>query len=82
MRGRSYVEDDVRLGLGGRSAVNGIYDRQHVESVLKRAGVPDEQYHAILDEIRFPIAIEGLQAVLARFGITHDGLIDRLGGSP
>jgi hypothetical protein len=62
--------------------MDGTYDRSHVESVLTRAGVPVEQRTALLDEIRFPIALDALQALLARHGITHDGLISRLGGSP
>jgi hypothetical protein len=59
-----------------------MYDRQHVESVLERVGAPKDRRDAILDEITFPIDLEGLQAVLARHGITHDSLIDRMGGSP
>lgn len=62
--------------------MTGVYDRAHVESVLTRVGVPEERRNAILDEIHFPVDLEGLQALLARQGITHDGLIDRMGGSP
>jgi hypothetical protein len=35
-----------------------------------------------LDEIHFPIDLDGLQAFLAPLGITHDGLVHRMGGSP
>jgi len=59
-----------------------LYDRAHVESVLRRAGVPKDRRNAILDEIRFPLDIGALQDFLAHEGITHDGLIDRMGGSP
>jgi hypothetical protein len=59
-----------------------LYDRSHVELVLTRAGVPDELRNVLLNELRFPIRLEALQAVLAAHGITHDGLISRLGGSP
>jgi len=62
--------------------MDGQYDRSHVESVLTRAGVAVEQRTAILDEIRFPIELDALLTLLARHGITHDGLISRLGGSP
>jgi hypothetical protein len=59
-----------------------MYDRQHVDSVLKRAGVPEVQRNVILDEIRFPIHLDALQVFLAARGITHDGLISGIGGSP
>ena len=62
--------------------MNDMYDRAHVESVLKRVGAPAERRNAILDEIRFPVTLEELQTLLAPFGITHDHLIDRMGGSP
>lgn len=59
-----------------------LYDRQHVDSVLKRVGIPDERRNAILDEIHFPIQLGALQTFLAARGITHDGLTGRMGGSP
>jgi hypothetical protein len=62
--------------------VNGMYDRQHVDSVLKRVGMPDERRNAILDEIHFPIELDALQAILEPLGVTHDALINRMGGSP
>ncbi|MFL6117009.1 MAG: hypothetical protein ACJ786_37500 [Catenulispora sp.] len=62
--------------------MNEMYDRQHVDSVLKRIGVPTDRRNAILDEIPFPIDLDGLQAFLAAHGITHDGLISGMGGSP
>jgi len=62
--------------------VNEMYDRQHVDSVLKRVGVPGDRRNAILDEIHFPIRLDALQAFLVARGITHDGLISRMGGSP
>lgn len=58
------------------------YDRQHVEAVLTRVGVPEDRRNAILNEIRFPIGLDALQALLAPLGITHDALINRMGGSP
>ena len=62
--------------------MNAMYDRQHVDSVLKRVGVPQDRRNAILDEIHFPIDLNALQAFLAPLGITHDALINRMGGSP
>jgi hypothetical protein len=62
--------------------VNQTYDRQHVESVLTRVGVPTDRRNAILDEIHFPVDLGTLQAILAPLGITHDVLVSRMGGSP
>jgi hypothetical protein len=59
-----------------------LYDRTHVESVLRRAGVPKDRRDELLNEIHFPLDLAALQDLLARQGITHDGLIDRMGGSP
>jgi hypothetical protein len=59
-----------------------MYDRQHVDSVLKRVGVPQDRRNAILEEMHFPIGFDALQTFLAVRGITHDGLISRMGGSP
>jgi hypothetical protein len=59
-----------------------MYDRQHVDAVLKRFGIAQDQRNAILDEIHFPLDLDALQAVLAVHGITHDGLISGMGGSP
>ena len=70
-----------RLGSGGR-LVNAMYDRQHVDSVLKRVGVPQDRRNAILDKIQFPIDLNALQAFLEPLGITYDALINRMGGSP
>ncbi|HKC29332.1 MAG TPA: hypothetical protein VKB75_15060 [Jatrophihabitans sp.] len=62
--------------------MNELYDRQHVESVLRRVGVPTDRRNAILDEIHFPIDLDALQAFLAPLGITRDALVSRMGGSP
>ena len=62
--------------------MNAIYDRQHVDSVLKRVGVPEDRRKAMLDEIHFPIDLNARQAFLAPLRITHDALINHMGGSP
>lgn len=62
--------------------MNEMYDRQHVDSVLERIGVPPDRRNAILDEVDFPINLDDLQTFLTARGITHDGLISRMGGSP
>lgn len=67
--------------MGGRP-VTDMYDRQHVDAILRRAGAPKERRDEILDDIRFPISLDDLQGILQVHGITHDFLIDRMGGSP
>jgi hypothetical protein len=62
--------------------MNAMYDRQHVESVLTRVGLPKDRRDAILDQIHFPIDLNALQALLAPQGITHEALVNRMGGSP
>jgi hypothetical protein len=59
-----------------------MYERPHVDSVLRRVGVPEDRRNAILNEVHFPIDLDGLQALLEPLGITHDALVDRMGGSP
>lgn len=58
------------------------YDRQHVESVLKRVGVPEAQRTSILSQIQFPVDLQALQGYLEPLGISHDYLVSRMGGSP
>jgi hypothetical protein len=58
------------------------YDRQHVDSVLKRIGIPKDGRNAILDEIQFPVDLNALEEFLAPLGITRDALVSRMGGSP
>jgi hypothetical protein len=62
--------------------VNEMYDRKHVDSVLKRVGMETDRRNAILDEIQFPIDVDALQALFGPLGITHDTLISGMGGSP
>jgi hypothetical protein len=62
--------------------MDAMYDRQHVDSVLERVGVEKDQRDEILNEIDFPIEFHALQALLAPYGITHDALVNRMGGSP
>jgi hypothetical protein len=62
--------------------MNAMYDRQHVDSVLTHVGVPKDRRDAILDQIHFPIDLDALQALLAPHGITHESLVNRMGGSP
>ena len=55
--------------------------RQHVVEVLRTAGLPevaDEANRSLPEELDLERAAE----FLARYGITKDALISRMGGSP
>jgi hypothetical protein len=55
--------------------------RQHVVEVLRTAGLPDvadEANQSLPEELDLERAAE----FLARYGITKDALISRMGGSP
>ena len=45
-----------------------LYDRAHVESVLARVGMPKDRRDLILDDVRFPLQLTELQALLAMHG--------------
>jgi hypothetical protein len=59
-----------------------IVSRDHVIGVLTRAGMPASEAEQAISGISFPAELEFLLNHLGRQGITHDGLISRLGGSP
>ncbi|MGH3521466.1 MAG: hypothetical protein ACRDU4_01255 [Mycobacterium sp.] len=46
--------------------MNALYDREHVDSVLTRVGVPKNRRTVILDQIQFPIDLNRLQAYSRR----------------
>ncbi len=53
-----------------------------VLAVLRRAGVPEHAVQALDGVLRDPVDLGRDGDLLARYGISHDGLIDRMGGSP
>jgi hypothetical protein len=55
--------------------------RQHVIDVLRKAGLPDvaEDADQLLPD---PIDYDDAASFLARYGISKDELISRVGGSP
>ncbi|HJQ43739.1 MAG TPA: hypothetical protein VJ831_11685 [Jatrophihabitantaceae bacterium] len=50
--------------------------------MLERVGMSQDERDSVLDGIKFPISLDALQTLVAPFGITHDSLIDRMGGIP
>ncbi len=58
--------------------------RSHEEftRVLHRAGYSDEFIRDVLSQLPDPVDLERDQQVLARYGLSAERLMDRLGGSP
>lgn len=58
--------------------------RSHEEfvRVMHRAGYSDEFIREVLNQLPDPIDLERDQEVLARYGLSAERLMDRLGGSP
>jgi DNA-directed RNA polymerase subunit H (RpoH/RPB5) len=50
--------------------------------VLRRVGISDEKIANILSELEDPIDVDRDAAVLAKYGINRDVLVDLMGGSP
>jgi hypothetical protein len=56
--------------------------QEEVARVLHRAGYSDEFITELLDQLPDPIDLERDQQVLARYGLSSERLMDRMGGSP
>jgi hypothetical protein len=55
--------------------------RDHVRDVLRHARLTPEQERSVL-ALSYPADLEQVLSIFARYGITKDWLISRLGGSP
>ena len=53
-----------------------------VARVLHRAGYPDEFIREVLSQLPDPVDLHRDQEIFARFGLTSERLMDRMGGSP
>ena len=58
--------------------------RSHAEftQVLHRAGYSDDFIGKVLSQLPDPVDPERDQEILARYGLSPERLMDRLGGSP
>jgi hypothetical protein len=58
--------------------------RSHEEAarVLRHAGYSDEFIQELLSQLPDPIDLERDQQILARYAISPERLMDRMGGSP
>jgi hypothetical protein len=55
--------------------------RDHVRDVLRHASLTPEQEESIL-ALSYPADLDQALAMFARYGVTTDLLISRMGGSP
>ncbi|HZE06858.1 MAG TPA: hypothetical protein VE127_16640 [Solirubrobacteraceae bacterium] len=58
--------------------------RSHEElaRVLRRAGYSDEFIREVLSQLPDPVDLQRDQQILARYGLSGERLMDRLGGGP
>ena len=58
--------------------------RSHEEfaRVLRRAGCSDEFISDVLSQLPDPVDLQRDQLILARYGLSPERLMDRMGGSP
>lgn len=58
--------------------------KSHEEAarVLRRAGYSDDFIHEVLSQLPDPIDLQRDGQILARYGLTSERLMDRMGGSP
>jgi hypothetical protein len=55
---------------------------EEVARVLHHAGYSDEFIQEVLSQLPDPIDLQRDQQILARYGLTPERLMDRMGGSP
>ncbi len=83
-----FEEMSVWLGCVSATYADGMVDfggtisKAEATKVLKRVGVPDEKIADIMGELDDPIDVERDTAILEKYGISRDVLVDRMGGSP
>ena len=56
--------------------------KSEVLAVLHRAGIAEHTLQALNAALEDPVDLQRDGNLLARYGITRDSLIDRMGGSP
>jgi hypothetical protein len=58
--------------------------RSHEEAarILRRAGYSDEFIQELLSQLPDPIDLQRDEQILARYGVSRERLMDRMGGSP
>ena len=60
---------------------SGLRSHQEVARVMRRAGYSGEVISDVLSQLPDPTDLERDQQILARYGLSSERLMDRLGGS-
>jgi hypothetical protein len=74
--------------VGGRTYADPMVDHAETLSkaeaagVLRRVGFSDEKIDKLLSELNDPIDFDRDAAILEKFGVNRDTLVDLMGGSP
>jgi hypothetical protein len=61
---------------------SGLRSHQEIARVMRRAGYSGEVISEVLSQLPDPTDLERDQQILARYGLSSERLMDRLGGSP
>ena len=64
------------------SSSNQLRTHESAAGVLRRAGHSDEFLDEVLSHLPDPIDLQRDQEILARYGLSRERLMERMGGSP
>jgi hypothetical protein len=64
------------------ASYSGLRSHEEAARVLRRAGYSDEFISEVLGQLPDPIDLQRDRQTLERYGLTPQGLMDRMGGSP
>jgi DNA-binding MarR family transcriptional regulator len=61
---------------------NSSRTKDQAAKVLRKAGIPADRIKEVLAELPDPFSVKHAEPIFARYGLTIEGLIDRMGASP
>jgi hypothetical protein len=76
---------DIPPRVGDRLARGTVISRrshQEFVRVLRRTGYSDQFIRGVVSQLPDPLDLQRDQRILARYGLSPERLMDRLGGSP
>jgi hypothetical protein len=68
--------------LGPMTSRRELRSYEEFARALRRAGCSDEFISEVLSQLPDPIDLQRDQQILARYGLSPERLMDRMGGSP
>ncbi len=66
----------------GHRDVSSLRSHEELARVMRRAGYSDQFISDTLSQLPDPVDLQRDQQILARYGLSPERLMDRLGGSP